>query len=307
MEALQELLPAFTLLAVCALCVFGVCYVIMGREARRLHISRQMLSDKTGAPFPVRFVLLSDLHFPLLPLSWEVILESIQSEDPAFIVITGDLCNNRSASSQLFSFLDRLATRVRRPIYITLGNHDLRDVVAGDSALKQEYIRLLQRIHPRIKVLDNEFCLLECDAYGGCVPLGVPLPGRETRRILLGGASDCRSDLEDKRPLVAAWQAKAKKEDAFFLLATHNADILLDLEDACCDALVAGHTHGGQIRFPFYLEFRLLRRKDRLARQGYAYGLHQYRKIPLYITSGLGCNAVPLRHRMPAEIAVLTI
>ncbi len=302
-----EFFTAVSFLMVLVVASFLICYLIMNRQARRLQVVRQTLRAREGDPFPVKFVLLSDLHLPRMPLSWEMIFRSILLEKPSFVVITGDLCDSQQATGQVLSFVALLAERVRRPVYITYGNHDNQGAFCGNTALKRSFTRMLEDQSPFVKVLENECDVLNCDAYGSWYAPGEPHPGRETRTIYLGGLGDWRSDQEPKQELVRQWRCQAKNNDGFLLLATHNSDILLDLEEGCCDALVAGHTHAGQIWMPFQWEFRLLRMKDKLARKGYIYGKLDYKKIPFYITSGLGCSVLPMRFRSCAEIAVLTI
>ena len=68
--------------------------------------------------------------------------------------------------------------------------------------------------------------------------------------------------------------------------------------------LLAGHTHGGQVRLPLNIEFTLLK-KDILPKKGIYYGFHTYNGTPLYITSGIGCSLLPIRFRSKAEIALI--
>ena len=66
---------------------------------------------------------------------------------------------------------------------------------------------------------------------------------------------------------------------------------------------LAGHTHGGQIRFTL---IGVLRNASRAPlRWSHGHVLEQGRH--LYVTAGLGTSAVPLRIGVPPEYAVIDI
>lgn len=66
--------------------------------------------------------------------------------------------------------------------------------------------------------------------------------------------------------------------------------------------VLSGHTHGGQIIFPWWRIF-----SDRIYKGGLNYikGLYSFRGIPIYISSGIGLSHVPVRFMVPPEIAIL--
>jgi predicted MPP superfamily phosphohydrolase len=66
---------------------------------------------------------------------------------------------------------------------------------------------------------------------------------------------------------------------------------------------LAGHTHGGQIRFP---GIGIIRNASK-APLRWSHGLIRERGRYLYVTSGLGTSGVPLRWGVPPEFAVLDV
>ena len=71
------------------------------------------------------------------------------------------------------------------------------------------------------------------------------------------------------------------------------------------DCMLAGHTHGGQIRIPFYTE-------DFLPSYGEKYVKGEYRldngnQTLLYVNSGLGTTKLPARLGAVPELTYLTI
>ena len=66
---------------------------------------------------------------------------------------------------------------------------------------------------------------------------------------------------------------------------------------------LAGHTHGGQVRFPFV---GVLRNASR-APLRWSYGHIVEGGRHLYVTAGLGTSAIPLRIGAPPEYAVIDV
>jgi predicted MPP superfamily phosphohydrolase len=87
------------------------------------------------------------------------------------------------------------------------------------------------------------------------------------------------------------------------VLLSHQPTVL-DLEQSNKVALIlSGHTHGGQIRFPF------LGAPARFATQDlkYARGLFRRGETQLYVSSGTGVIGLPVRFGVRPEIAVLRL
>jgi uncharacterized protein len=67
--------------------------------------------------------------------------------------------------------------------------------------------------------------------------------------------------------------------------------------------MLAGHTHGGQIRLP---GIGIIRKATKAPRR-WIHGLVAEREQHLYVTSGIGTSGVPLRWGVPPEFAVLEV
>ena len=66
---------------------------------------------------------------------------------------------------------------------------------------------------------------------------------------------------------------------------------------------LAGHTHGGQVWFPFFGSLVVPSKYG----QKYAYGHLKEGGIDAFVTTGVGTSVLPLRFMIPPEIAVLTV
>ena len=65
--------------------------------------------------------------------------------------------------------------------------------------------------------------------------------------------------------------------------------------------MLAGHTHGGQVRFP---GIGVIRNSSK-APLRWSYGLINEKGQHLYVTSGIGTSGIPFRWRVPPEFVVL--
>lgn len=83
---------------------------------------------------------------------------------------------------------------------------------------------------------------------------------------------------------------------------THHPDLIDELEDRRIDLLLCGHTHGGQIRFPFFGSVVVPSKHE--AR--YASGFHRVGRVLMYVSRGIGAIP-PLRILCKPEIATFTL
>jgi len=128
-----------------------------------------------------------------------------------------------------------------------------------------------------------------------------------TGRLLLREAFDDRNRFlsEWKQwSRLGAWLA-SPPDGATRLLLAHTPDIALDVEawgGVPPSAILAGHTHGGQVSLPWlgpvYTATHLGRSFDR--------GLFRVAGSPLFITAGVGTSIVPIRLGVPPDVALLT-
>ena len=91
-------------------------------------------------------------------------------------------------------------------------------------------------------------------------------------------------------------------KDAGFLFLTHNPVGVALVQQHACVAL-AGHTHGGQFRFPGVPPHF----PPGMAGFPQIEGWGSYGKARLYISRGIGCTAYPLRINCPPELTLLTL
>ena len=83
---------------------------------------------------------------------------------------------------------------------------------------------------------------------------------------------------------------------------SHHPDIVDLLDGRKLDLLVCGHTHGGQIRFPFFGSVVVPSKHE----GRYAAGFHRADDVLLYVSRGIG-SVPPLRILCKPEVATFTL
>ena len=227
----------------------------------------------------LRIAVLSDIHAD----DWFVddkklrtIVARTNQLQPELIVILGDYMSSngnvtRRVEPEHFA---AILKDLRAPlgVYSVLGNHD-----AWYSGT------LVRRGLEKngIQVLENE--VIHFDAHGTELWL-VGLADLWTRRQAV---EDTVAMVPEGRPMIAL---------------THNPDIFPDLPQRV-PLLLAGHTHGGQVRLP--LIGSVVESSDYGDR--YVRGQVFENNHHLFVTTGIGTSIIPVRFGVPPEIVVLTI
>jgi uncharacterized protein len=231
---------------------------------------------------PLRLLHISDLHIERLTRRETDLLTLISQAQPDLIVITGDYLNlsyTRDPAAQ--GQLRQLLAQIDAPlgVYASLGSPsvDLRDRIPA----------LLEGLP--LRLLRNEWVQVDV--------------GGERPFILFG--LDCDHDLESDavRLKIAVESAPA---DAFRLLLFHAPDIMPEASALGIDLYLAGHTHGGQIRLPWY---GAIFTSSQLGKR-HEMGHYRQGRTDLYVSRGVGLegmSAPRIRFLSPPEVTLVEI
>lgn len=121
---------------------------------------------------------------------------------------------------------------------------------------------------------------------------------RNGARLRLAGVDDFRRG----RPRLAPALGDATTRDAVLVL-THNPDFVEKIRDARVDLVLSGHTHGGQVVFPFVGAPVT----SSVYGQKYVQGLRQGPVARVFVTRGVGTTGLPVRFGCAPEVALLTL
>ena len=222
----------------------------------------------------LRVGVISDIHVGASFITDEklrTIVARTNERQPELIVILGDYMTKAQIQPEVFGatlkgFSAPLGT------YSVLGNHDWW--FSGDKVRRG----LEQN---GIKVLENEV---------------VELNARGTSLWLVGLA-----DLWTRPQRIEETLAKVPEGQPVIAL-THNPDIFPRLPQRV-PLLLAGHTHGGQVRFPLIgTVVESSRYGDRYVRGHVVENNHH-----VFVTTGIGTSIMPVRFGVTPEIVLLTL
>lgn len=236
-----------------------------------------------GVAAPLRLSLLTDFHLgPTLGAAdlarW---VDASNTAAPDLVVIAGDIVDQhyRGDLGELVELLPLL--RAPLGVYAVTGNHDRTR---------------FRRLDPLARALDAAGVRLLLND-------GVQVRGD----LYLAGIDDFRVGRPDVAGALAAAPVPSAGERPATLLVSHNPDVIPELTasdgtTAPIDLLVAGHTHGGQIRLPGFGP--LVTSSAYGAR--YAAGWVPA-PMPAFVSRGLGVTTLPFRFACPAEVVVLDL
>jgi hypothetical protein len=215
-------------------------------------------------------VQVSDLHYgKFFPTAYyDGIIRQIKQLKPDLFAFTGDLINSKKDALAMKGLLKGFKAPLG--VYAVLGNHDHgAGAEALTKALTQESIR----------VLDNE----------------VVYRKRKGKTLAIMGASELWYGNRDRSIILNS------KADAKLFLAHHPDHYFLGKKSGA-HLQISGHTHGGQIRFPFLGPLIVPSNQGRK----YAQGFYREKNTVLFVTNGIGCYP-PLRTLCAPEIVKLVL
>ncbi len=223
--------------------------------------------------------VLADLHTgsPFNSLSkLRKIVDVTNSVNPDLILIAGDIVIQGVLGGTFVPPED--STKVLRAlsaplgVYAVLGNHDWWfNANRVKTALEQEGIPVLDDRAIRLSGHAKSFWLAGVSDYWE-------------------GPHDINSALRDV------------PGDATVIVFTHNPDVFPDIPRRV-QLTIAGHTHGGQVLFPFIGRPIVPSRYGERFASGHIIegGRH------LFVSTGLGTSILPVRFRVPPEISFIRI
>ena len=286
-------------------------------EPQRLSLSHLTLKDdlwRQGAP-PLRLLHITDLHVERFSRREAQLVQMVREIAPDVILLTGDYLN--------LSYVDDpIAHAHARRVLTALssGKENLVYAVLGSPPVDRSSASLFDGLP--IRLLRDEVVTIDLPTPSGSPPTQVTRSqGRvvesgqiwrraqrnqesETRRLALLGLDCSHSPVRDAARL-AAVVAQAPS-DAFRVLLYHSPELMPVAPNFDVNLYLCGHTHGGQVRLPFY--GALLTSSE----QGKRFEMGHYRSqdTHLYVSRGVGLEglgAPRVRFLCPPEITLVSI
>lgn len=227
--------------------------------------------DRLGAAHDgLRVVQLTDIHHSIFtPLEYvQRAVKLTNLMHPDVVALTGDYVTfSPSYIWPVAQMLGKL--RARHGVFAVLGNHDFK-VDAGEitHALQAQSIRVLRNQHYALRA--------------------------RSATLWMMGVDDLWSGVDDMAAALHSVPARDPK-----ILLCHNPMGIHRAASYGIDFMLAGHTHGGQVRLPVVGS---VRGNSKLGER-FVDGWNRLNGTQIYISRGIGRSVVPLRLNCPPEIA----
>lgn len=297
-KTLRRLFAKFSLKHLVFLLFAAFCWFVIFYgsfiESNKLAIESRTVKLSDSASHSIRAAVISDLHVGRYKKDgWaNRVADEIMRLSPDVIFMAGDFVFDDAYQAKFLYPLAKL--KAKYGVFAILGNHDYgNDKKADDGSVyidttdTERVDAITQALQQAgIKILVNSGEKISVD--------GAPV-------YILGTDELWTRRANVKKAIESFGTTTAPYPN---ILLTHNPDIVKTAQAEGLNLVIAGHTHGGQIRLPWIGPVPPI--PDRLGRK-YDRGLFEFGKTQLFITSGLGEIGPRARLFNPPEIALLDI
>lgn len=277
-------LPALLVMGVLQLAGLIIYLWTMLRGPFALGTTQMALQSSHWPPTapPLRLLHLSDLHVERLTEREALLMNLIEQANPDLIVITGDYLNlsyvnDPTARAEVRKVLAKLTAPYG--VYATLGSPTVDPWDTTPSLFDGLNIRLLR---------DEVAVLTLAD-------------GRTLSLLGLNCEHDLRADAAAFEELLTLTPDNAPR-----VLLYHSPELMPHVQQFPVDLYLCGHTHGGQVRLPFY---GAVVTSSALGKR-YEMGPYTEQGTTLYISRGIGLEglgAPRMRLLCAPEIILFTL
>jgi predicted MPP superfamily phosphohydrolase len=222
----------------------------------------------------LRIAQVSDVHFPGNRIAAEAALDLLHEERPDIVLLTGDMTESLAAMPDVRTFAAE--ARGGLATVALLGNWEHRVGAVGELAFDTYR-------SAGVDLLVNQ-------------SLTVDVSGVQLTIIGLDDPVSGRPDLSSARKSVAQGST-----EIWLVHAPGFVDQLPAITPVRPSLLLAGHTHGGQIRLPFLPPVKPI------GAGRFLEGWYQDTLAPLYVSRGIGTTGIPARFRCPPELPIFTL
>lgn len=233
-------------------------------------------STKLEAGTELNILQITDVHSGLFGKDNKRVLEKVKELDADMIVLTGDLIDRKTENLEIALQLAEELVRINPDTYFVTGNHE------HENPDKEAFLYGLEE--KGVIILSNENTQFEKDG----------------QQFNLAGVNDVSTEHEDMSLAFSGLDT-----DKYTILLSHAPSVVQKYPDVDADIVLSGHTHGGQVRLPCIGAL--------VAPDGGLFPELQKGVYPLederylYIDSGLGTSALPIRFLNQSQISLITI
>lgn len=239
----------------------------------------------------LRIAHISDLHTKRRTDRLGRLLEQLTAARIDLVALTGDYMDFPPDDEPAMDYLRDLCARVKPVLGFVgvFGNHDYP---------------LLRELSSELPVrwLIDDVVQIPVPKARGHRPGTIELMGLDCRRDTRGDAVRLALRLDESRREFAG--AAGEEERPLRLMLAHLPSVLPTASDLGADLVLAGHTHGGQMRLP---NGRVLMSGIDGFPCALASGLLRHRDTFCLISRGMGETMWPIRAFCPAHVPLITL
>ncbi|WP_416198533.1 MAG: Metallophos domain-containing protein [Sporanaerobacter sp.] len=221
----------------------------------------------------IKIVQVSDFHNNRF-INKKRFIKKIKSINPDIIVLTGDIIDAKTKDFDYSISMIRDLKNITDKIYFVWGNHEIRNNRGKEfvEILKRMGIFVLENENTRVHINNTEMNICGVNFYID--------------------KNDYKNSLD------------GIDEKSYTILLSHSPNRPISYSEGKEDLILAGHTHGGQVRFPII---------GAIVAPGQGYfpkhdkGLFKIGNTTLYIDSGLGNSVFPIRFLNRIQISNIAI
>ena len=237
------------------------------------------INNKNDGLDKIKIIHITDLHVKKFGCLERKLIDKINQLMPDILFVTGDFIKNNNGIGACAEIFKRI--KPRYGIYGVLGNNDYKKFFV----LQVDTDKLKKSLSDvGVKLLFNESYTVNIDGV----------------HINILGIEDSMYGKPDISNIIN------KDTNGYTnILLSHSPSVIKYLNGYKPDLILAGHTHGGQVRFPFieYLWTPLPLNSPRK----YSRGLFEVNKTKMYVNQGIGTNLFPMRFLCPPEISIIKL
>lgn len=235
----------------------------------------------------VRVVQISDLHIHRIGRRERKLIRIMREINPDLIFITGDFIDNKRGIQPLQELVEKMANPETLIIGI-LGNsdHDCGEEIVNLllKGLRESGVKMLVNESLKLKIAMNDYSHLKNqknpDNY-------IYIIGLDDNYTWNDNFFKAMNNVPLESPII---------------LLAHAPHIVEKVNTEGINLVLSGHTHGGQIVFPFLGP--LYSNSHCTARKKFASGLYLDEGTKLYVNRGIGTTVLPIRLFCKPEITL---